>query len=296
MFIASNWQDYEILDTGFGRKLERFGKYILDRPDPQVIWNTKLRPNKWERVDGIYHRSSKGGGEWENISMPDVWQISYTFTDKVKLLFNLKPFAFKHTGIFPEQAANWEWSRELIKAANRPIRVLNLFAYTGAASLACASVGAEVTHLDASKGMVNWAKENAVSSKLDKAPIRWLFDDCTKFVQREIRRKNKYDVVIMDPPSYGRGPKGEIWKMEEMIFDFISLTKQVLSDKPLFFLINSYSAGLSVSTIAYMLKLIFGNADIDVQELGLLVGNRDGLVLPCGVSGRVVFREDYNVI
>lgn len=260
MFIADNWQDYEILDTGSGRKLERFGRYILDRPDPQVIWNTRLCPDKWKRADGIYHRSNRGGGEWENISMPDAWQISYTFSDKVKLVFNLKPFAFKHTGIFPEQAANWEWSRALIKAAKRPVRVLNLFAYTGAATLACADSGAEVTHLDASKGMVNWAKENAASSKLDKKPIRWLFDDCTKFVQREIRRGNKYEAVIMDPPSYGRGPKGEVWKMEEMIFEFISLTKQVLSD-----------------------------SHINVQELGIPVSGGERLVLPCGVSGRVIF-------
>lgn len=289
MYIADNWKDYEIIDTGDGRKLERWGDFILDRPDPQVIWDAKLHPNKWKKSDGIYHRSKKGGGEWENRSMPEDWQIGYTFKDGDTLRFNLKPFSFKHTGLFPEQAVNWEWMHSLIKNSNRSIRVLNLFAYTGGATLACAIAGANVTHVDASKGMVNWAKENAADSGLSDAPIRWLFDDCSKFVQREIRRGSFYDGIIMDPPSYGRGPKGEIWKMEEMIFEFVSLTKQVLSEKPLFFLINSYTTGLAPSTIAYILKLTFPNASVKSDEVGIPVDEKRGLYLPCGSSGRVEF-------
>lgn len=291
MYIADGWTDYEIIDTGQGRKLERWGDVILDRPDPQVIWTDKQSLNLWKKSNGIYHRSQKGGGEWENRSMPEVWSISYTFSDNQKLTFNLKPFAFKHTGLFPEQATNWQWMYDLIKSQNRDISVLNLFAYTGGATLACALAGAKVTHVDASKGMVSWAKENASSSNLSGAPIRWLFDDCSKFVQREIRRGNTYDGIIMDPPSYGRGPKGEIWKMEEMIFEFIKLTSEIVSKKPLFFLVNSYTTGLAPSSIAYMLNMIFPDANVECDEVGLPVDERRNLYLPCGASGRVTFNR-----
>lgn len=241
MWIAQNWKDYEVLDTSSGEKLERWGSYLLVRPDPQVIWNTPKTDTGWKKRNGHYHRSSKGGGEWEFHNLPEEWQISYA---PLSLSFRLKPFNFKHTGLFPEQAANWDWFSSLIREANRPIKVLNLFAYTGGATLAAARAGAAVTHVDASKGMVAWAKENAAVSGLSGAPIRFLVDDCVKFVERELRRGNCYDAVIMDPPSYGRGPKGEIWKMEDSIFFFIELTSQVLSKKPLFFLINSYTTGL----------------------------------------------------
>lgn len=289
MFIANRWTDYEVIDTGNKRKLERWGNVYLDRPDPQAIWTKRLSPNRWEKADGIYYRSNKGGGSWENKSMPDNWKISYTLLSKKKLCFNIKPFAFKHTGLFPEQAANWEWTNNLIKEANREISVLNLFAYTGGATLACASAGAKVTHVDAAKGMVSYAKENSISSGLSNAPIRWLVDDCEKFVQREIRRGNKYDGIIMDPPSYGRGPKGEIWKMEEMIFGFAKLCKQVLSETPLFFLINSYTTGLAPSTVGYMLKLLFPETKVSADEIGLPVSESSELYLPCGSSGRVEF-------
>ena len=225
MWIADQWKDYEVIDTSNGEKLERWGKYILVRPDPQVIWNTERRLKEWNKPNGHYHRSSKGGGEWEFHQLPEEWDISYRDTT-----FHLKPFSFKHTGLFPEQAANWDWFSKLIREAGRPIRVLNLFAYTGGATVSAAKAGASVAHVDASKGMVSWAKENAASSGLSDAPIRYLVDDCTKFVEREIRRGNKYDAIIMDPPSYGRGPKGEIWKIEESVFPFIQLTSQLLSD------------------------------------------------------------------
>ncbi len=233
MWIADQWKDYEVLDTSSGEKLERWGDYILVRPDPQVIWATPHDHKCWRKKNGHYHRSAKGGGEWEFFNLPNEWSINYR-----DLTFNLKPFSFKHTGLFPEQATNWDWFSGLIKDAGRPIKVLNLFAYTGGATLSAAAAGASVTHVDASKGMVGWAKENAVSSGLGDAPIRWLVDDCTKFVEREIRRGNKYDGIIMDPPSYGRGPKGEIWKIEESIWPFVQLTSQLLSDDPLFVLIT----------------------------------------------------------
>ena len=239
MWLAENWKDYEVLDTSNGEKLERWGKYQLVRPDPQVIWNTDKKLPGWRKPNGHYHRSNKGGGEWEFHSLPEEWTISYN-----SLTFHLKPFSFKHTGLFPEQAANWDWFSKLIRESGREIKVLNLFAYTGGATVSAAAAGASVTHVDASKGMVTWAKENAVSSGLADASIRWLVDDCVKFVQREIRRGNKYDAIIMDPPSYGRGPKGEIWKIEESIYPFIELCSQILSDNPLFFLINSYTTGL----------------------------------------------------
>lgn len=283
MWIANNWKDYEVLDTSGGEKLERWGKYLLVRPDPQVIWNTPHEHPGWKKKNGHYHRSSKGGGEWEFINLPDEWSISYK-----ELTFHLKPFSFKHTGLFPEQAVNWDWFSDLIAHAGRPIKVLNLFAYTGGATVSAAKAGAQVTHVDASKGMVSWAKENAAASGLADAPIRWLVDDCTKFVEREIRRGNHYDGIIMDPPSYGRGPKGEIWKIEENIFPFVELTTKLLSDKPLFFLINSYTTGLQPAVLSYMLNLTvkkqFGGK-VAAEEIGLPVSGT-GLVLPCGASGR----------
>lgn len=285
MWIANNWKDYEVIDCSQGEKLERWGDYILVRPDPQVIWNTKKANKGWKKMNGHYHRSSKGGGEWEFFDLPQQWTINYK-----ELTFNLKPFSFKHTGLFPEQATNWDWFSSIIRKADKPVKVLNLFAYTGGATLAAAKAGANVTHVDASKGMVNWAKENAVSSGLKDAPIRWLVDDCVKFVEREIRRGNKYDGIIMDPPSYGRGPKGEIWKIEDSIYPFVQLCTQILSDNPLFFLINSYTTGLAPSVLTYMIETEvtskFGG-HTESEEIGLPVSS-NGLVLPCGASGRWV--------
>ncbi len=283
MWIADNWKDYEVIDTSGGEKLERWGDYILVRPDPQVLWNTPKKAYGWKHMNGHYHRSNKGGGEWEFFDLPKEWSIQYR-----DLTFNLKPFSFKHTGLFPEQATNWDWFSALIKNAGRPVKVLNLFAYTGGATLSAAKAGAHVTHVDASKGMVNWAKENAASSGLSDAPIRWLVDDCGKFVEREIRRGNKYDAIIMDPPSYGRGPKGEIWKIEDSIYPFIQLTSQILSDDPLFFLVNSYTTGLQPAVLSYMINTAivskFGG-HVEASEIGLPVTS-NGLVLPCGASGR----------
>lgn len=283
MWIADNWKDYEVIDTSGGEKLERWGDYILVRPDPQVLWNTPRKAYGWKHMNGHYHRSNKGGGEWEFFDLPNEWSIQYR-----DLTFNLKPFSFKHTGLFPEQATNWDWFSELIRNAGRPVKVLNLFAYTGGATLSAAKAGAHVTHVDASKGMVNWAKENAASSGLSDAPIRWLVDDCGKFVEREIRRGNKYDAIIMDPPSYGRGPKGEIWKIEDSIYPFIELTSQILSDNPLFFLINSYTTGLQPAVLSYMINTAivskFGGK-VEAGEIGLPVTS-NGLVLPCGASAR----------
>lgn len=289
MWIADGWNDYEVLDTSAGEKLERWGDYILVRPDPQVIWNTPHKVREWKQKNGHYHRSNKGGGQWEFFDLPEQWEISYG-----NLKFHLKPFHFKHTGLFPEQAVNWEWSGNLIREAKKKnpgkeIKVLNLFAYTGGATVACADAGAAVTHVDASKGMVTWAKENAAASGLANAPIRYLVDDCVKFVEREIRRGNHYDAIIMDPPSYGRGPKGEIWKIEEKIFPLIQLCTKVLADKPLFFLINSYTTGLQPAVLSYMLNLEiksrFGGT-VEADEIGLPVRGKQGLVLPCGASGR----------
>lgn len=291
MWIADNWKDYEVIDTSDGEKLERWGKYILLRPDPQVIWNTPKQNPNWKKLNGHYHRSSKGGGEWEFFNLPEQWSINYR-----DLTFQLKPFSFKHTGLFPEQATNWDWFSSIIKGAkkanpDKEIKVLNLFAYTGGATLSAAKAGASVTHVDASKGMVQWAKENAASSGLSDAPIRWLVDDCVKFVEREIRRGNKYDGIIMDPPSYGRGPKGEIWKIEDSIFPFIELTTQILADKPLFFLINSYTTGLQPAVLSYMMNTAivkkFGG-HVEAGEIGLPVSS-NGLILPCGASGRYSF-------
>lgn len=288
MWIANNWKDYKVLDTSNKEKLELWGDYQLIRPDPQVIWDTPKKLKGWKNPNGHYHRSTRGGGEWEFFDLPKQWMIHYG-----NLTFNLKPFSFKHTGLFPEQAANWDWFSSIIKDAKRKtpkreIKILNLFAYTGGATLAAASAGAKVTHVDASKGMVSWAKENAKSSHLENAPIRWLVDDCVKFVEREIRRGNKYDGIIMDPPSYGRGPKGEIWKIEDSIYHFVQLCSQILSDDALFFLINSYTTGLAPSVLSYMISTAliphFGGK-VESDELGLLVES-NGLVLPCGASGR----------
>lgn len=283
MWIANGWKDYEVIDTSSGKKLERWGDYMLVRPDPQVIWKTDKKHFGWKKWNGHYHRSSKGGGEWEFRNLPEEWTINYK-----ELTFNLKPFSFKHTGLFPEQAANWDWFSSLIKEANREIKVLNLFAYTGGATVSAAKAGAKVTHVDAAKGMVAWAKENAASSGLSDAPIRYLVDDCVKFVEREIRRGNKYDGIIMDPPSYGRGPKGEIWKIEDSVFPFIELTSKLLSDNPLFFLINSYTTGLQPAVLSYMLHTVLDPihpGTIEANEIGLPVKS-NGLVLPCGASGR----------
>ena len=282
MWLADNWKDYEVIDCSKGEKLERWGDYILVRPDPQVIWDTPRKEKGWHKMNAHYHRSKKGGGEWEFFDLPQQWSIHYR-----SLTFQLKPFSFKHTGLFPEQAANWDWFSELIKKAGRPVKVLNLFAYTGGATIAAAAAGASVTHVDASKGMVTWAKENAASSGLADAPIRWIVDDCVKFVEREIRRGNHYDAIIMDPPSYGRGPKGEIWKIEESIHPLVKLCAQLLVDRPLFFLINSYTTGLQPAVLSYLigteLKRFPGKVTAD--EIGLPVSS-NGLALPCGASGR----------
>ena len=285
MWIADTWKDYEVIDTSGGEKLERWGDYILVRPDPQVIWNTPRLDKHWTQKNGHYHRSSKGGGEWEFFHLPQEWSIHYK-----ELTFHLKPFSFKHTGLFPEQAVNWDWFSSMIRERNRPVKVLNLFAYTGGATLAAAKAGAAVTHVDASKGMVNWAKENAAASGLSDAPIRWLVDDCVKFVEREIRRGNTYDAIIMDPPSYGRGPKGEIWKIEESIFPFLRMTAQLLSKDACFMLINSYTTGLQPAVLSYLLNTVvtpqFGG-HVEAGEIGLPVSS-NALTLPCGASGRWV--------
>ncbi len=283
MWIAESWKEYEVLDTSRGEKLERWGDYVLIRPDPQVIWHTERKLPGWKKPNGHYHRSSKGGGDWEFSHLPDEWTIHYR-----ELQFHLKPFKFKHTGLFPEQAVNWEWISEKIRQARRPLRVLNLFAYTGGATLAAAKAGAAVTHVDASKGMVSWAKENAAASGLAGAPIRWLVDDCVKFVEREIRRGSRYDGIILDPPSYGRGPKGEVWKIEESIYPFLCLTAQVLSKAPVFYLLNSYTTGLQPAVLSYMINTVivkkFGGR-VEADEIGLPVTS-SRLPLPCGASAR----------
>ena len=272
-----------MIDCSDGEKLERWGEYTLIRPDPQVLWSFPRKDRGWREWNGHYHRSSKGGGEWEFRKLPEQWEIHYG-----ELTFHLKPFSFKHTGLFPEQAVNWDWFSEQIRTADRPVKVLNLFAYTGGATCAAAKAGASVTHVDASKGMVTWAKENAKASGLEDAPIRWIVDDCVKFVEREIRRGNHYDAIIMDPPSYGRGPKGEIWKIEEKIHPFIQLCTQVLSEQPLFVLVNSYTTGLAPAVLTYMLASELEpkyGGHVESQDIGLPV-ERTGLVLPCGAAGR----------
>ena len=301
MWIANNWKDYEVLDTSGGEKLERWGAYRLIRPDPQVIWNTPRRHTGWKNKNAHYHRSPKGGGEWEFFRLPEEWNISYSLKSleneaggscRSRLTFRLKPFSFKHTGLFPEQAVNWEWFSGIIRNAgcpeNRDVRVLNLFAYTGGATLAAAAAGASVTHVDASRGMVGWAKENALASGLGDAPVRWLVDDCVKFVEREIRRGSKYDGIIMDPPSYGRGPKGEIWKIEDNIWDFVELAVQLLSENALFLLINSYTTGLQPGVLSYMINSALAkkfSGYTEAGEVGLPV-TESGHVLPCGAAGR----------
>jgi len=286
MWVAKDWKDYEVLDTSNGEKLERWGDYLLIRPDPQVIWNTEKRHKGWKKCNGHYHRSSRGGGDWEFFQLPEQWNIHYK-----DLSFHLKPFKFKHTGIFPEQAVNWDWCAKKIRSAiavGQQIKVLNLFAYTGGATLSAAKAGASVTHVDASKGMVSWAKENARSSGLADASIRWIVDDCAKFVEREIRRGNTYDAIIMDPPSYGRGPKGEIWKIEDNLFPFLNLCSHVLCSKPLFILVNSYTTGLQPAVLNYMLHTVMDNhfsGNITAEEIGLPVKS-NGLILPCGATGR----------
>ena len=279
MWIADGWKDYEVIDCSKGEKLERWGNYILLRPDPQVIWDTEKKVPQWKKLNGHYHRSTKGGGEWEFFNLPEQWSINYK-----GLTFQLKPFSFKHTGLFPEQAANWDWFGDKIRNAGRPIKVLNLFAYTGGATLAAAKAGASVTHVDASKGMVAWAKENAKSSGLEDAPIRWIVDDCVKFVEREIRRGNHYDAIIMDPPSYGRGPGGEVWKLEEQLYGLVEMCIPILTEDPLFFILNSYTTGLSPSVMTYLLGVLlkpqFGGY-VSADEIGLPV-TRTGLTLPCG--------------
>lgn len=295
MWEANNWKDYEVLDTSNGEKCERWGKYILVRPDPQVIWQTPHEIKAWKQKNGHYHRSSKGGGEWEFFNLPEEWTINYELPEGVydnKLTFHLKPFSFKHTGLFPEQAVNWDWFSSIIsneiKNTGRPLKILNLFAYTGGATISAAAAGANVTHVDASKGMVQWAKENAASSNIPGDRIRWLVDDCQKFVEREIRRGNKYDGIIMDPPSYGRGPKGEIWKIEESIYPFIELAEQLLSDDALFFLINSYTTGLQPAVLTYMIETAINKkhpGKVESSEIGLHVSSNN-LTLPCGASGR----------
>ena len=282
MKIANNWKDYEIIDMANGEKLEKWGNIILVRPDPQIIWKKKTFPEKWNKVDAIYNRSKTGGGSWNyKTKLPENWTIRYK-----ELTFNIKPMGFKHTGLFPEQACNWDWMIDKIKNAKREIKVLNLFAYTGGATLACLYAGASVCHVDSSKGMVSWAKENVISSNLQDRKVRYIVDDVIKFVQREIRRENTYDAIIMDPPSYGRGTNGEVWQFEENIFDLVQLCTRVLSNKPLFFLINSYTTGISSTVLQNILKLnINKKGKITCGELGLPMKNSE-LILPCGIYGR----------
>ena len=285
MWYSENWKDYELLDASDGERLERWGDRILIRPDPQIIWKGVAKHPLWKRADGIYRRSSSGGGAWVKNQLPESWNIRYG-----DLQFLLRPMGFKHTGLFPEQAANWDWFSSLIRNAGRPIRVLNLFAYTGGATVASAKAGASVVHVDASKGMVNAARENAALSGLADAPIRWIVDDCRKFVEREIRRGNKYDAIIMDPPSYGRGPTGEVWKLEESISELVDICIKVLSDQPLFFLINSYTTGLSPSAMGYILHLGLSGkygGRILCDEVGIPV-TQSGFALPCGSAARWV--------
>lgn len=292
MWTADTWKDYRVIGASSGEKLEAWGPYRLIRPDPQVIW-TEEKGREWKNPNAHYHRSEKGGGSWEFFDLPEEWAINYTLSKDKKpfdLTFHLKPFAFKHTGVFPEQAANWEWSYELIrkrKEEGRDVKVLNLFAYTGGATISALAAGAAVTHVDASKGMVAWAKENAASSGLKDAPCRWITDDCVKFVEREIRRGNRYDAIIMDPPSYGRGPKGEVWKIETSIFPFIRSCALLLSEAPLYMLINSYTTGLQPGVLTYMLDLAVSSrfgGHTEAGELGLPV--KGGHVLPEGASAR----------
>ena len=283
MWISDKWADYELLDCSGGERLERWGKYLLVRPDPQAIWATEKRHPGWRNPDARYVRSPSGGGRWENSALPPSWRIGYG-----ELVFNVKPMSFKHTGLFPEQAVNWDFIREKISAAGRPVSVLNLFAYTGGATVAAAAAGAEVCHVDAARGMVSWARENAKTSGLEDKPVRWIVDDCAKFIDRELRRGRRYDALVMDPPSYGRGPSGEVWKLEDDLFSFVRLCAGVLIDAPLFVLINSYTTGLSPSVLTYMAETVltrrFGGKS-ESAELGLPV-TASGLTLPAGAACR----------
>ena len=283
MWISDKWQDFELVDCSKGEKLERWGRFYLVRPDPQAIWDTPRSDARWNMRDARYRRSQTGGGAWDKGGLPASWNINYG-----ELTFNVKPMNFKHTGLFPEQACNWDYAMRKIRSAGRPINVLNLFAYTGAATVACAKAGASVCHVDAAKGMVAWGRENAAASGLGDAPIRWIVDDCAKFVEREIRRGRRYDAIIMDPPSYGRGPGGEVWKLEQNLWPFVSLCAGVLSDDPLFVIINSYTTGLSPSVLSYVTESIFTKkfgGRSESRELGLPVTD-SGLVLPCGATCR----------
>ena len=282
MWIADQWNDYELLDTSGGDRLERWGDYILVRPDPQAIWQSEKKRNEWKKPNAVYCRSKSGGGHWDIYSLPESWKVRYK-----DLTFQIKPMNFKHTGIFPEQATNWDFMRGLIEKADRPIKVLNLFAYTGGATMACAKAGASVVHVDASKGMVQWAKENAVLSGVADRPIRYLVDDCMKFGEREIRRGNVYDGIVMDPPSYGRGPGGEVWQLEDTLYPFMTRVAQLLSPNPLFFILNSYSTGLSASVMEYLLKLTLPQGiggRFESGEIGLKTA--DGMFFPSGSAAR----------
>ena len=284
MDIANNWKDYKIIDMANGQKLEKWGNIILSRPDPQIVWKNKTFPNEWKNANAVYTRSKTGGGNWEyKKRTPDFWKIKYK-----DLCFNIKTMGFKHTGLFPEQAVNWDWMRKKIETSKREIKVLNLFAYTGGATVACLASNASVCHVDSSKGMVNWAKENVQSSGLEKRKVRYLVDDVVKFVNREIRRENKYDAIIMDPPSYGRGTNGEVWQFEDNIYDLVELCTNVLSDNPLFFLINSYTTGISSTVLANILNLTISKkfkGKVSSGEIGLPMENSN-LILPCGIYGR----------
>ena len=289
MWIADEWKDYEIIDSSKGMKLERWKDIYLLRPDPQVIWDNGDLLKKYSNIHAIYYRSNKGGGHWENLKQtPNTWQIHYK-----DLIFNIKQMGFKHTGLFPEQAVNWDYMMDKIKNSDRPIKVLNLFAYTGGASVACLKAGASVVHVDSSRGMVEWCKENVKSSGLEDKPVRYLVDDVVKFVQREIRRGNQYDAIIMDPPSYGRGSNGEVWDIEKDLDHLITLCVELFSDKPLFFLMNSYTGGLTKEVIHNLVKLRIlpkHKAKVEIEEIGLSI-TKDDLILPCGITGRVEFYE-----
>ena len=280
MRVSDKWRDYELIDCSDGERLERWGNITLIRPDPQVIWNTPKNDPMWKKADARYFRSNSGGGKWEFYkNVPNRWTVNYR-----ELTFNIKTMGFKHTGLFPEQAVNWDFTADIIKKQNRQVKVLNLFAYTGGATISALKAGASVTHVDASKGMTLWAKENAVSSNADKMPVRWLVDDCVKFVQREIRRGNHYDIIIMDPPSYGRGPGGEVWKLEDEVYGLVSLCRELLTKDSLLFILNSYTTGLSPAVMQYILgaliRPVFGGS-VSADELGLPVAS-SGLCLPCG--------------
>jgi len=287
MWIADGWKDYELIDASGGEKLERWGRCIMRRPDPQAVWDTPKSHPLWEKADAVYHRDRSGGGRWEIRSLPGGLSVRYG-----ALRFNIRPTGFKHTGLFPEQAVNWDWEAALIAGAGRPVRVLNLFAYTGGATAACAAAGAQVCHVDASKGMTQWAKENLAASGLSGRPVRFLVDDCIKFVGREKRRGRRYEAIILDPPSYGRGPGGEVWKLEEQLYTLLSACADLLSEKPLFFLLNSYTTGLSPSAMGYLLGVTVGRAftsgRLEADEIGLNVTST-GLAFPCGASARMTF-------